>query len=313
MASFRPALILCCLLALPAGAWAQSAGPLRCFVSIPPQAWFLERLGGQLVEVKVLAPPGASPHTFEPTPRQVAALGLAQVYFSLGLPFEQKMLPRARAASPGLKVVDTAKGVALRRLSDEEEEFEEAGHNKDGNRHGGEAGGHGEPDPHFWLSPAQAQIMAANLARGLEEADPVHAGAYAANLGRLVEVIKALDRRLAEVLAPHKGGEFLVYHPAFGYLGEAYGLRQVPVEIGGKEPGPRRLARLIDLARARGVKVVFVQPQFPAASARRLAEAIGGAVVPLDPLARDWAANLEGMARALESGVRDSRQGLQDR
>jgi zinc transport system substrate-binding protein len=146
--------------------------------------------------------------------------------------------------------------------------------------------------------------MAANLAQGLAAADPARASQYQASLERLDEDIVTLDRRLAAVLAPLKGREFLVYHPAVGYLGDAYGLRQVPVEIEGNEPGPKRLARLIDTARLRGARVVFVQPQFPAGSARRLAEAIGGAVVALDPLARDWAANLERLAREIEAGLK---------
>lgn len=284
----------------PAAAQGQAAPKSRCFVGVPPVAWFAERLAGPLAEVQVLAPPGASPHTFEPTPKQVAALSRAQVYFSLRLPFEEKILPRVLAANPGLKVVDLTQGMSLRQLSEEEEEAEGAGH---GHGHDKDHAA-GQADPHVWLSPALARVMADNLAQGLASVDPAHADQYQANRERLEREIAELDQRLAQVLAPLKGREFLVYHPAFGYLGDAYGLRQVPVELEGKEPGPKRLARLIEAARQRGVRVVFVQPQFPSASARRLAEAIGGAVVALDPLARDWAANLERLAREIEAGIK---------
>jgi zinc transport system substrate-binding protein len=308
-------LLAIAVVTLPLLAPGAAQAQVKCFVGIPPLAWFVERLGGSqdqsqsLVQAQVLASPGASPHTYEPTPRQVAALGQAQIYFTLKLPFEEKFLPRALAANPGLKAVDVTQGMTLRRLSEEEEAADEAGHGHDKGHdkgHGkGEDHGHdGQADPHVWLSPAQARIMAANLAQGLMTADPAHASQYQANLERLLEEITALDQRLAAVLAPLKGREFFVYHPAFGYLGEAYGLKQTPVEIEGKEPGPKRLARLIDAARARGTRVIFVQPQFPAGTARRLAEAIGGAVVPLDPLARDWAANLERLARAIEAGLK---------
>jgi zinc transport system substrate-binding protein len=289
-------LLLAVVLLAPGAALAQT----RCFVGIPPLAWFVERLAGPLAQAQIVAPPGASPHTFEPTPKQVAALGQGQVYFSLRLPFEEKIMPKVLAANPGLRLVDLTQGMAFRQLSEEEAEADEAGHGHDRSHDQG----HGQADPHVWLSPAQARIMAANLAGGLAAADPAQAGQYQANLARLEEEIAALDRRLAAVLGPLKGREFLVYHPAFGYLGEAYGLKQVPVEIQGKEPGPKRLARLIETARKRGARVIFVQPQFPAGSARRLAEAIGGAVVPLDPLARDWAANLERLAREIETGLK---------
>jgi zinc transport system substrate-binding protein len=253
-----------------------------------------------------MAPPGASPHTFEPTPKQLVALGQAQVYFTLNLLFEKNTLPKALAVNPGLKVINVTQGMSLRRLSEDEEKAEKAGHGHDKGK--GHCNGHakeedhGQADPHVWLSPAQAGVMAANIAQGLADVDPVHAGSYEAGLKRLQTEIAELDRRLGAVLAPLKGREFLVYHPAFGYLGDAYGLRQVPVEVGGKEPGAKRLARLIEEARRRGTRVVFVQAQ--SASANRLAEAIGGAVVTLDPLARDWAANLERLAREIKAGVK---------
>jgi zinc transport system substrate-binding protein len=117
------------------------------------------------------------------------------------------------------------------------------------------------------------------------------------------EDLDRLDARLRESLAPLKGRDFFVYHPAFGYFADAYGLRQIPVEIEGKEPTARQLARLIDRARAEGVRVIFVQPQFSAKSAQAIATAIGGSVIPLDDLAKDYLANLAAMAEKVRGAL----------
>ncbi len=300
------ALLLFCLAPV-----SPALAAVECFVSIPPQAQLLERVGGELIKVRVMLPPGASPHTFEPTPKQVSALAQARVYFSVGLPFERRLLRKAQQANPGLKVVDASQGIALRALSAEEMEAEEAEHGHGhGHGHGhshkaDKAGQHqGQPDPHFWLSPRLALVMAANQARSLSSLDAANAQRYETNLAALRADLENLDARLASLLAPLRGKEFLVYHPAFGYLGDAYGLKQVPVEVEGKEPGPKSMARVIDLARARGIKVVFVQPQFPSSGAAQVAQAIGGAVVAIDPLARDYIANLERMGQEIEKALK---------
>jgi zinc transport system substrate-binding protein len=141
--------------------------------------------------------------------------------------------------------------------------------------------------------------MAAALAQTLARLDPAHTGRYAANLAGLAAELDALDRELAATLAPLRGRRFLVFHPAWGYFAHAYGLEQVAVERGGKEPGPKALAALADDARRSGIRTVFVQPQFSQRTAETLAAAIGGRVVAVDPLAKDYPASLRAAARAL--------------
>lgn len=277
------------------------ASRIAVFVSIPPQAMLVERVGGTRVRVDVLVPPGQSPHTFEPTPKQLARLAGARVFFAIGLPFEKRLLEKAAAANASLKVVDMRAGVPLRRMAADEGAADHDDAHADG---AAETPGHdaehaheaGEPDPHVWLSPRNAKVLAANACRALADLDPAHRDAYAANLKALEADLDAVDARIARALAPLKGKDLLVFHPAFGYFADAYGLRQVAVEIEGKEPGARALATLIDRARASGAKVIFVQPQFSPKSAEAVARAIGGAVVPMDPLAQDYLANLEAMA-----------------
>jgi len=265
---------------------AADAGKIPVFVGIPPIAYFAERVGGEHLDARVLVAPGQSPHTFEPTPRQVAELNSAKVYFSMGMLFEERILAKVTAANPDLAVVDCRRGIELRTI--EEGEAHEGAHEGEGE----EREKAGQLDPHVWLDPRLAKVIASNIRDGLKAVDTAHGCDYDANLAEVQKDLDDLDADLRRQLAPLKGQVFMVFHPAFGYFARAYGLRQLAVETGGKEPGARQLAALIAEARQRGIRVVFVQPQFSKKSADTVAKAIGGAVVPIDPLARDYIANL---------------------
>ncbi len=280
----------------------EAGGRLRVFVSIQPQAYFVERVGGPHVEVGVLVPPGQSPHAYEPTPQQVAGLAEAKVYFRIGLAFEDTLLRRIAPMMKGLKVVDTREGITLRKMTEAEGHSEEDGHKGEpAAMHEGEAPG--TLDPHTWLSPRLAKVQAHTIGRALAALDPPHAADYERNLKAFEADLDAVDARLAQALAPLKGKEFFVFHPAFGYFADAYGLRQRSVEIEGKSPSARQLGALIDEAKKAGVKVIFVQPQFPRRTAEAVAQAIGGAVVPMDDLPRDYLANLDDMARKIQEAL----------
>lgn len=272
---------------------------------VPPVAWLAGRVAGQVVPS--LSGPGQDPHTFEPSPKQAAQVAAARVYFSLDLPFEQKLLPKIAAANPGLKVVDLADALGLAPGEGHHHAGEpapgsgetkaEAGHGHD------HEGAEGELDPHVWMSPRLCQDLARTMARELTALWPERAAALNANLTALLAELQAIDQELSARLAPFAGREFMVYHPAFGYFARDYGLKQVAVETGGKEPGPRNLARLIGQARERGVKVIFVQPQFPQKSAQQVAREIGGVVEPLDDLSPDPPQNWRRMAESLGRGL----------
>jgi zinc transport system substrate-binding protein len=256
-------------------------------VGILPMEYFVERVGGTHVEAHALVAPGQSPHIFEPTPKQMADLAGARVYFSSGMPFEDRLVEKISQINPGLSVVNAVKGVRFREME------EPHGHRG----HAGVEGLHAEgKDPHVWLSTVNAKIIASNIGEALKRLDPQHAAAYGKNLAEFHADIDRVHASLTKSLAPFRGKKIFVYHAAFGYFADEYGLKQVPVEIGGKEPGPRQLASLIDEARAEGVTVIFVQPQFSPKCAMVVARAIGGAVVPLDDLARDYLKNLDAIA-----------------
>jgi zinc transport system substrate-binding protein len=282
---------------LPANAQHKPAGKVNAFVSIIPIAYFVERVGGPNVEVSVLVGPGQDPHTFEPTPKLMAKLADAKVLFKMGFPFEETLIKKVGSTFKNLEVIDLQQGIKLRAMTEEEEH----GHgDAEKDKHEHEAN---EMDQHTWLDPQLAKIQAKSIADTLIRIDPGHKDQYEKNLKGFQADLDAVHEQLTKALAPVKGKRFFVFHPAYGYLGDAYGLKQIVVQLGGKEPTARQLARLIELAKANDVRVIFVQPQFSKKSAEVLAKAIGGSVVPLDDLAPDYLKNLQEMAAKLDSAL----------
>jgi zinc transport system substrate-binding protein len=270
------------------------------FVSILPQAFFVERIAGQRVQAEVLVKPGQEPHTFEPTPQQMARLAEAAAYYRIGVEFENNLMPRIESTMKHLVVVDCREGITLRSMDAQGHDGE-----PDGEEHteGEDPGEHGGTDPHVWLSVRNAVRIAATIHESLVRLDPQGKDIYDKGYNRLAGDLEDLDRHLAQILAAVKGKPFFVFHPSFGYFADDYGLEQIAVETGGAEPSARQLARLIEQAESAGVRVIFVQPQFSQKSAQTIATEIGGAVVPIDPLARDYIENLERLARAVQEGL----------
>jgi zinc transport system substrate-binding protein len=292
----------------PAGAEIGPEGRVKAFVGILPIAYFVERVGGANVEVNVLVGPGQDPHMFEPTPKTVAKLADAQVLFKVGFPFEENITKKVGLTFKNIMVVDLQQGITLRPMTEEASKVEEAEHRHghppavaEKHEHHHEAG---EMDPHTWLDPRLVKIQARTLADTFIQIDPVRKEHYEKNLREFQTDLDSVHEQLAKALAPLKGKSFFVFHPAYAYFGEAYGLKQVPVQLEGREPSARQLARLIDLAKKNEVRVIFVQPQFSKKGAESLAKAIGATVVTLDDLAPNYLDNLKEMAAKLDSALR---------
>jgi zinc transport system substrate-binding protein len=278
-----------CLPALPAAEDSR----IRVAVSVPPQADFVRRIGGDHVQVEVMIPPGYSHVDYPLTPRQVAALSRARLYVAVGHPafeFEQIQLKAVLRDLPGIQVVDMSRGMALMAGEGEGDE-EDHGHSH--------AGG----DPHVWVAPDTVAVAARNIEVALSGIDPAHAAEYRANLQAFETEIAALDREIRARLAGREGDRFMVYHPTWGYFARQYGLQQVAIEAEGKEPSAQRLIQLIDRARRERIQVVFVQAGFPRKSAQVIAEAVGGRVLVADPQDPDWLGNLRRVARELQEAL----------
>lgn len=247
-------------------------------VSVLPQAYVVERLVGEGVELHLMIPPGANEATFEPTVEQLQAVSRALLYLKVGHPhfaWEAAWLDRLLSTNRSLRVVDGSRGCPLL-----------------------------PEDPHVWLSPSCVEAMASGVAAALAELLPEQAPTVAASLGTFREEIAALDAEIRTILAPFHGRAFLVFHPAWGYFAREYGLRQIAIQRGSLEPGTREVAEVVRQAREEGMHTVFVQPQFSSQSAELVAREIGGSVVALDPLARDWPSSLRRAARAIAESFR---------
>jgi zinc transport system substrate-binding protein len=273
---------------------APGTGPLEAFAGIPPVAYLVERVGGRHVHVEVLLQAGKDPHIFEPTPRQVIALSRASLFFRVGMPFEDRLVEHIVGGRAGFTVVNTAAGIAARAADSEGDDAHgDCDHEEEG-----------QTDPHVWLSPPRLKTMAANVAAALCRADPQHAQAFRANLKILDDELDALDHRIAKSLSPYRGQAFYVFHPAFGYFADTYGLRQESVEVEGKPPTPGQIFSLVTKARNDRVRIIFLQPQFNQQIAASIAQAIDGAVMPLDSLGYDVVANLDDVAEKLAAANR---------
>ncbi len=278
-----PALVL----RLPEAAYSAEVEPIRVVVSVQPQAYFVERVGGEYVDVEVLVGPGRSPATYEPTPQQMVRLQQADLYFSIGVPFESGLLPKVHGLHSDLRLVNMRSGIEDSSPVDQHEPH--AGHGHD----------HGSDDPHVWLDPAKVKMMAQTVLQELSHLHPQHESWFQDNLQLFLNDLDSVDVRIRRRLSDVQGKTFYVFHPAYGHFAQAYGLNQVAVEVDGKEPGPTQLADVIKHARRDNVGVIIVQPQFAQKSAETIAAAIGGEVLSLDPLAYDYLTNLEEMADKL--------------
>jgi zinc transport system substrate-binding protein len=276
------------------------SAPMEVFVSIPPQKWLSDQIGGTLVTTHVLVNKGQDPHTYEPTPKQITALSQAKLYFTLDLEFEEQIIPKLEQTVPSLHIIDTADSIP--KIAMTEHEHDEHGHNdhvktKEEHHH------HEDFDPHVWLSPLNLKIMAADMAKALSTADPANRSTYEKNLLEVNRTLDQLHQQITQELAPFQGASFYVFHPAFGYFAHTYHLQQKAIETGGKSPSPRQLSSLITEAKTNKARVIFVQPQFDPKSASAVANAINGEVVPLDPLAEDVITNLKTMTKKIKMAL----------
>lgn len=251
-------------------------------VSIEPLRYVVEAVAGDKYQVKTLMPQGASPETYEPTPRQMMALGESQLVFRMGsLGFEQTQLPRMMTSLPKASLIDAAQGIQLI----------ESDHHHEGELESG--------DPHTWLAPQNLSLMAHNVAKALCQHDKANAAYYTQRAQRFEQQMKALDQDLQQSMSKVKCRTFLIYHPALGYLAQQYALQQLAVEHDGKEPSAAYMQQLITQCKSEGVKVVFISKEHSGRAAERIAHEIGARVVTINPLDYDVPNQLKLIAQQL--------------
>jgi len=286
------------------------AGKLLVGVTIIPHAWLVQQIGGEHVAVVTLVRPGESAELYQPTDAQITRLMGASLYFCTGMPLESGRGFRAIRSSGKVQLVDLRQGIELHEMAGHADHGE--GTPVSGDDHRAPATrGTGDPyrgkDPHVWVSPRLLKVQAQTVAQSLAQIDPGHRPEYLQNLSALHQRLDELDATLRKTLAPLRGRAMLVFHSAWSYFAEDYGLREIAIETEGKEPSDRELTGLQRLARKEGVQVVFLQRQTAGRAAKALAEAIGARTEVLDDLADDVPAALVRTAELLVASHQESR------
>lgn len=247
-------------------------------VTVGPQEEFAKRVGGDRVNVMVMVPQGADPHTYEPLPNQMKQVQDAKIYFIVGsgIEFELAWMDKLTAMNPQMEVVNTSQGIELLPNTEEHE----------GN------------DPHVWVSPKNAKIMVENIYTKLVEIDPENKDYYQKNRDEYLNKLDELDKNTTKILSNQKNRNIMVYHPSWAYFCRDYDLKQIPIESQGKEPTPQGIASLIDQARRDNIRVIFVSPQFSSSNAQVIAREIGGRVVVVNPLSNNYIENMKTVAES---------------
>lgn len=252
-------------------------------VSIEPLRYVVEAVAGDKYQVKTIMPQGASPETYEPTPRQMMTLDKSQLVFRMGtLGFEQTQLPKMLQSLPNITLIDAAQGIPLIAST----------HHHEGELESG--------DPHTWLAPNNLIVMAHNVAKALSKHDKANAAYYNQRATQFEQNMKEVDRQLKQQLQQVSCKTFLIYHPALGYMAQQYGLKQLAVEHDGKEPSAAYIEQLITQCKKQGVKVVFISKEHSGRAAQRIAHEVGANVVIINPLDYDVPNQLKYIARQLK-------------
>ena len=254
-------------------------------VTLEPLRYFTESIVGDNYEVVSMVPKGSSPESYDPTPQQLVNLSKSQAYFRIGyIGFEQAWMKKLEANCPNMKVYDTSKGIDLIR---------DKGHWHGDHFH------EGGVEPHVWNSTQNALIIADNIYQALCELDSTHQEDYQKRLDVLKQTIRQTDANVRTLLE-NADSTFLIYHPALSYFARDYGLKQVSIEEGGKEPSPAQLKALIETCRNENVHTIFVQQEFDQRNAQLIANELGVNIVSINPLSYDWVKEMIRIAEALK-------------
>ena len=254
-------------------------------LSILPQKYLVTSIADTLADVVVMVPPGASPATWEATPAQMKSLGDALIYFRIGhIGFEKAWMAKAAEINPEMKITDLSENLTLRGMS-----YSHGDHS------------HSGIDPHVWMSPGNMEIMAGKVFDELLKLFPQHKEFLEGNYSALLVEIEETGQFASDQLSAYKGETFLIFHPSLGYFADDYGLLQAAIENEGKEPSSAHMIKIIDMARSKGIKVIFVQQEFDRRNAEIIANEIEGQVIEFDPLSESWPDEIKNLSLSLKN------------
>ena len=264
---------------LSSTSYADTKDLIKIFVSIPPQKFLVEQIGSNRVSVRTMVNPGSNPETYEPTPKQMAALSESQLYFKIGVPFETAWIDKIEKLNQDLIVIYCCDKIVSHKTSSY------------------------DLDAHIWTSPKNAKFLATLIKNTLVGFDPQDKNFYENNYAILIDRLDALDRDIHNQLVQLNNRYLIVSHPSWGYFADTYNLKQLSIEQDGSEIRAKKLSRLIELAKAENIHTVYTQKQVNNASAKILASEIGAKLVELDPLAENYIENMRQVVTKIMQGA----------
>lgn len=290
-------LVFCSLIFLHISCKTQTKKKPKIAVTILPQKYFAEKLTKDNFEIFCVVPTGSSPESYDPSPSLVMQLGNSDAYMKIGtLGFELAWMDKIKHNNPQLKVFDLSESIdeiegghiCLHQDSHTDCDHDHSEHIEDIST----------ADPHYWSSPKEMRILLNNMYKAVVELDPENQEFYKNNLDSLLTEVNQVDSQITEILKNKTTDSFMIYHPALAYFARDYGLKQLSIEEGGKEPTPNHLKSLIDSARANNVSVIFVQKEFDTNNAKVIAQETGAQIIEIDPLNYNWQQEMIRIAKA---------------
>ncbi len=258
----------------------NSNGKIDVAVSIGPEVQWVNAVGGDKVNVTLMVPPSADPHTYEPLPGQLKQISNAKMYAEIGSPleFETNYMDKIEAANPNMLIVNCSEGVTLIPNTAENESE--------------------TMDPHDWNDPKNAEIMVNNIYLGLVKVDPADQAYFEKNRDNYEAQLEALDNYTTQTLKDKNGTKILIFHPAFGYYAKDYNLTQVAVMINDEEPSPQRIALLLNIAKEDNITVMYNEPQYDPSYMQSIASQVNGTVITVNDLDPNYLQNMKNTADA---------------
>lgn len=287
MKSFILPILILCLLSVSCGTPQNKDDSPVITVSIPPFEYFIAAVADSDFVINVMLPPGADHHSWEPLPGQIASLAGSEAFVINGrLGFEFAWMTRFREVNPEMKIIDISERINLIEPAGEE------AHENHGYEHEG-------ADPHYWMSPKEAKNIAAVVRDLAVTLKPSEASRYNENYNQLIKKIAEVDSTVTAMFNVAGSKTFMIYHPALIYMTRDYGIEQISFEDEGKDPSPARMKELVDLARSKDIKIIFVQAEYDAKSAAVLAKETGAELITINPMNSEWETAVIEVAEAL--------------
>ncbi|MEA2019490.1 MAG: zinc ABC transporter substrate-binding protein [Campylobacterota bacterium] len=274
-------------------------------VSVLPQMTFVKAIGGDKVNVSLMVKPGNSPHTYEPKPSQMKDIAKADIYFSIGVEFENSWLPKFANQNRKMKILNISNGIGKMEMvkrKHHKKEYQEEHHEKHHEEDEGDHDKHHSFDPHVWTSPNNVKIIAKNILTHLVEIDKINKKYYEKNYRKFIQSIDDTDKKIKNILKDTKrGAKFMIFHPAWGYFAKQYHLTQIPIEAEGKSPKPKEIIKLINNAKKQNIQAILTAPEFSDKIAKQIANELNISVVPISALNPKWSENLIRLAKIVSS------------